>query len=117
MLTITKGATTINMQFDSAFSGKHFVLSADGHGGSNLHLLAGAAPTLDALGYDPVNFVSGEHRAMLGKQSISMFSNHGAGSGLTQHSDPALASWSGHGFYAHAFTDHGIAHASSVMLK
>jgi hypothetical protein len=113
VLTITNGATTINLQFDSAFSGKHFVLSADGHGGSDLHLLAGAAATLDASGQDVMNFLSDAHRAMIGKQS--MLSGHGAGSGLTQHSDPALAAWS-HGLSANAFTDHGVAHAS-VMLR
>ena len=36
MSGVANGATTINLQFDSAFSGKHFVLTADGHGGSDL---------------------------------------------------------------------------------
>jgi hypothetical protein len=72
--------------------------------------------TLDALGHDVMNFVSDEHRAMIGNQSMSMFSSHGAGSGLTHQVDPALPAWSGHGFSANAFTDHGIAHAS-VMLR
>lgn len=116
VLTVTNGATTINLQFDSAFSGKHFVLSADGHGGSNLHLLSGAAATLAASAHDFMNFVSDEHRAMMGNQSMSMFSSHGAESGVTQQVDPVLLAWSGHGFSAHAFTDHGIAHAS-VMLR
>ena len=115
VLTITKGATTIHLQFDSAFSGKHFVLSADGHSGSDLHLLSGADPTLNAASHDVMNFLSDEHRAMIGNQSISMFSGHGASSGLTHQVDPAFAASSGHGFSANAFTDHGIAHAS-VML-
>jgi hypothetical protein len=116
LLTITKGATTIHLQFDSAFSGKHFVLTADGHGGSNLHLLSGADATLDASGRDVSNFVSDEHRAMMGGQSTSTFGSHGAGSGLIPQVDPALSAWSGHGASANAFTDHGIAHAG-VMLR
>jgi hypothetical protein len=113
VLTITKGATSITLQFDSAFSGKHFVLSADGHGGGELHLQSGAGATLDASAHDLMNFVGEEHRAMMGHQSV--FSPAGVGSGLMLQTDPALA-FSGHGFSANAFTDHGLAHAS-VMLR
>jgi hypothetical protein len=114
VLTITKGATTITLQFDNAFSGKHFVLSADGHGGSDLHLQSGAGATLAASAHDLMNFVGEEHRAMMGHQSL--LSAAGAGGGLTLQTDPALA-FSGHGFSANAFTDHDIAHASIAMLK
>jgi hypothetical protein len=114
VLTLTNGATTINLQFDSAFSGKHFVLTADGHGGSDVHLLAGAVPTLAASGHDLMNFVSDEHRAMVGDRFVP--SAHDVGSGLTLHSDPALVVLSGHGFSTTALTDHGLAHAH-VMLR
>jgi hypothetical protein len=114
VLTVTNGATTINLQFDSAFSGKHFVLSADGHGGTVVHLQSGAAATLAASAHDLMNFVGDEHRASMGDQS--MFSTHAAGFGPMLHTDPALLAVGSHGFSANAFTDHGIAHAS-VMLR
>ena len=42
VLTITKGATVINLTFDSAFAGDHFVLTANG-AGSDLTLSSGAS--------------------------------------------------------------------------
>jgi len=43
ILTITKGATVIQLGFDSPFTGDHFVLASDGHGGTDVTLQAGAA--------------------------------------------------------------------------
>jgi hypothetical protein len=42
ILTITKGASVVNLGFNSAFAGDHFVLSAHG-AGSDLTLQSGAA--------------------------------------------------------------------------
>jgi hypothetical protein len=63
-----------------------------------------------------MNFVSDEHRAIVGKQTTAMFGSHSMGSGLTHQVDPAISVGSGHGFSANGFTEHGIAHAS-VMLR
>jgi hypothetical protein len=114
VLTLTKGTTVITLQFNSAFSGDHFVLSPDGHGGTDVHLKSGAAATLAASGHDLMNFVGDEHRALMGDRF--MLGDPGAGSGFTLHADPALESWGAHGFSANPLTDHGLAHAS-VMLR
>ncbi|HEY4771775.1 MAG TPA: hypothetical protein VIH50_01985, partial [Steroidobacteraceae bacterium] len=114
VLTITKGATTIKLQFASSFSGEHFVLSPDGHGGTDVHLKSGAAATLAASGHDLMNFVGDEHRALMGDRL--MLGDPGKGSGFTLHPDPALDTWGAHGFSANAFTDHGLAH-TSVMFR
>jgi len=110
-LTITKGTTTINLQFDSAFTGDHFVLNANGSG-ANLTLVTGAEPTLAASGHDIMNFVGDAQRASMGDRF--MFSTHGFGSGPMLQTDPALAALTGHGFSANAFTDHGFAHGLSI---
>jgi hypothetical protein len=115
VLTLTNGATTINLQFNSAFAGRNFVLNADGHGGTNVRLQPGAGATLTALSHDGMNFVSDEHRALLGEQWMSMFGTHSVGSGLTQPTDPALLAFGGHGGSANVFSDHGIAHASVIV--
>jgi hypothetical protein len=114
VLTVTNGETTIHLQFDSAFSGRHFVLSADGHGGSNVFLQSGAAATLATAGHELMNFVGGKHLLLVGDRFMP--GDRGAGSGFTLHPDPALETWSAHAFSANAFTDHGLAHAS-VMLR
>jgi hypothetical protein len=49
ILSITKGATTIQLGFDSAFSGDHFVLASNGHGGTDVTLQTGAATEPMAL--------------------------------------------------------------------
>jgi fibronectin-binding autotransporter adhesin len=49
ILSITKGATTIQLGFDSAFTGEHFVLASDGHGGTDVTLQTGAASEPMAL--------------------------------------------------------------------
>jgi hypothetical protein len=113
ILTITKGATTIHLQFDSAFNGEHFVLTANGNG-TNVSLQSGAAATLAAQGHDITNFVGDEHRPVLGDRF--MLGAHGFSSGPMLHSDLALVASSGHGFSSDPFTDHGVAHAS-VMLR
>jgi hypothetical protein len=112
VLTVTNGGTTITLQFDSAFSGKHFVLTAQGSG-TDVSLKPGAAQTLAAASHDLMNFVGHEHRALLGDGST--LGAHGAGSGFTLHTDPTLLALSGHGSLANAFNDHGIAHASVVL--
>jgi hypothetical protein len=112
-LTITKGATTINLKFDSAFSGEHFVLTPNGNG-TDVSLQSGAAATLAALGHDITNFVGDNHGALMSDRFT--LSAHAFGSGPMLYTDPALVALGGHGFSANAFTDHGIAHAS-VMLK
>jgi hypothetical protein len=116
ILTITKGATTISLQFNSAFSGQHFVISADGHGGSNIHLQSGAAPTLTAAAHDILNFVGEAHRAMMGHASMPILGAHGAGSSFGFQSDAPLSALSAHGFADSAFIQHGFAHAD-MMLK
>jgi hypothetical protein len=113
ILTIIKGATTIHLQFDSAFSGEHFVLTGNG-AGTDVTLVPGAAATLAASGHDSTNFVDSEHRALMGERF--MFSTHGIGSGPMLHADPALLALGGHDFSAYALTDHGVAHAS-VMFR
>jgi hypothetical protein len=108
--------TTIHLQFDSAFAGEHFVLTANGSG-TNVNLAPGASVTLAALAHDLRNFVGPEHRALMGDVGDRFtLGAHGFGSGLVLHADPVLMASSGHGFSANAFTDHGIAHAS-VMLR
>jgi hypothetical protein len=113
LLTITKGTTTINLQFDRAFTGDHFVLTANG-AGTDVSLATGAGATLAASGHDITNFVGDDHRALTGDQ----FTLGGRGfiSGPMLHTDPALLALNGHGFSSDPFTDHGIAHAS-VMLR
>ena len=112
VLTITKGATTLHLQFDSAFSGDHFVLTANG-AGTDVTLQAAPAATLATAAHDLMNFVGDEHRALTDDRS--MFSTHGAGSGSMLHTDPTLLALGGHGFSANAFTDHSLAHASVVL--
>ena len=112
VLTITKGATTINLQFDSAFAGEHFLLTANG-AGTDVTLQSSADPTLAAAGHDLMNFVGDEHRALMGDRF--MLGDPGAGSGSTLHPDPALETWGAHGFSASAFTNHGLAHASVTL--
>jgi hypothetical protein len=114
ILTITKGATTINLQFDSTFSGEHFVLTANGSG-TDVTLQSGANSTLAAVGHDIRNFVGDTPRAFMGDRFT--LGAHGFGSGPMLHLDPDFAALSGHGFSANAFTDHGVAHASITMLK
>jgi hypothetical protein len=43
ILSITKGATMIQLGFDSAFTGDHFVLASNGHGGTDVTLQTGGA--------------------------------------------------------------------------
>jgi hypothetical protein len=112
LLTITKGATTLHLQFDSAFSGEHFVLTANGSG-TDVSLATGAGATLAASGHDITNFVGYEHRALTGDQFT--LGGHGFISGLTLHTDPALLALGDHGFSANALTDHGVAHASAML--
>jgi len=111
-LTITKGATTINLQFDSSFTGDHFALKADGGSGTDVILQSGAVPTLAASGRDILNFAGDAQRASMGDRFI--FNTHGFGSGPMLHTDPALAALSGHGFSANASTDYGFAHGLSI---
>jgi hypothetical protein len=49
ILSITKGATMIQLGFDSAFTGEHFVLASNGHGGTDVTLQTGAASEPMAL--------------------------------------------------------------------
>ena len=49
ILTITQGATVIELGFNSAFTGEHFVLASDGHGGTDVTLQTGAASEPMAL--------------------------------------------------------------------
>jgi len=112
VLTITKGATTLHLQFDSAFSGDDFVLTANG-AGTDVTLQAAPAATLATAAHDLMNFVGDEHRALTDDRS--MFSTHGAGSGSMLHTDPTLLALGGHGFSANALTDHSLAHASVVL--
>jgi hypothetical protein len=59
ILTITKGATTIQLGFDSAFTGDHFVLASNGHGGTDVTLQTGAASEPVALhGFSSQGFVN-----------------------------------------------------------
>jgi len=114
VLTIT-GTTTIELQFNSAFSGKHFALKADGHGGTYVELQSGAAATLAAEGHDLMNFVDDEHRALI-DTGRSLFGAEGLGSGLVLHAEPVLAALGGHDLASHMLMEHG-ALAAHVMLK
>jgi hypothetical protein len=49
ILTITQGATVIELGFNSAFTGEHFVLASNGHGGTDVTLQTGAASEPMAL--------------------------------------------------------------------
>ena len=112
LLTITKGATLLQLQFDRPFNGEHFVLTANG-AGTDVSLQSNAAATLAASAHDLRNFVGPEHRALM--EDRSTLGAHGFGSGPMLHTDPALVALGGHGFYANPFTDHGIAHANVVL--
>jgi hypothetical protein len=103
----------INLDFDSAFSADHFVLTAQGTG-TEVSLRSGAAATLAAASHDLMNFVGDAHRTLIGNGFT--LGAHGAGSGFTLNTDPALPALSGHGSLANAFTDHGLAHAG-LMLR
>jgi hypothetical protein len=112
-LTISKGSTTIaTLQFNSAFSGKSFVLKADGHGGTYVELQSGAESTLTASAHDLMSFVSDEHRALI--EADRSLSTHGLGSALALHTEPDLAALGGHASVSNM--DHG-ALAAHVMLK
>jgi hypothetical protein len=112
-LTISKGSTTIaTLQFNSAFSGKSFVLKADGHGGTYVELQSGAESTLAASAHDLMSFVSDEHRALI--EADRSLSTHGLGSALALHTEPDLAALGGHASVSNM--DHG-ALAAHVMLK
>jgi hypothetical protein len=112
LLTITKAATTIHLQFDSAFSGEHFVLTANGSG-TDVSLATGAAAAMTAVAHDVTNFVRADS-AMPGDRF--MLSAHGFDSGS------ALAGLATHdltafGFFSHPSFDHGFAHDASVAFK
>jgi hypothetical protein len=115
VLTITQGGTKVTLQFNSAFSGEHFVLKSDGHSGTDVQLQSGAAQTLAAAASDPENFVSAEHRALLGAERALL----GAGafdSSRILHVEPALAALNAHGFASNGFVDHGALQAH-IMLR
>jgi hypothetical protein len=59
ILSITKGATTIQLGFDSPFTGDHFVLASNGHGGTDITLQTGAASEPASLhGFSSQGFVN-----------------------------------------------------------
>ena len=89
VLTLTKGATTVHLQFDSAFTGDHFVLTANGTA-ANLTLVPGASAPLAALAHDPSNFVGAEHRSLLSDPSSS--GGYSFGREL-----PMTTAWTAHG--------------------
>ena len=113
ILTITKGATTIHLQFDSAFNGEHFVLTANGSG-TDVSLQSGAAATLAALGHDITNFVGDDHHALMSDRF--MLSAHGFDSGSAL-AGPATHDLTAFGFASHPNFDHGFAHDVSVAFK
>lgn len=54
----------IDLQFNSAFTGDHFKLSADGAMGTDVALAKGAGATVAGLSHDVLNFVSDFHRGL-----------------------------------------------------
>jgi hypothetical protein len=110
-LTITSGATTITLQFDSAFTNKHFALKADGHGGTYVELQSGAA-TLAAAAQERMSFVSDEHRALMGGETLQM---RAIGSSFAPAASTTAHEFIG-GFAWHA-GDHGLAHFASTVFK
>jgi hypothetical protein len=108
VLTLTKGATTVNLQFDSAFTGDHFVLTANGTA-ATLTLASGASAPLAASAHDPSNFVGAEHRSLLSDPSNS--GGYSFGREL-----PMNTAWAAHGYSCDPFTDHGLV-ATHVMLR
>ena len=79
VLTLTHGKpTVIDLQFNSAFAGDHFVLTANGSG-TDVTLVSGADATLANLGHDVTNFVSDDHRALMDDRNMPV---HGLASSL-----------------------------------
>jgi hypothetical protein len=98
----------------SGVSGDTFVFTAKG-AGTDVTLQSGPAATLAAAGHNLLNFVGDEHCALMSGDRFTLGA-HSFGSGPMLQPDLALV-LGGHGFSANAFTDHGLAHASIVMLK
>ena len=113
VLTITKGTTTINLQFDSAFAGEHFVLTANG-AGTDVTLQSNANPTLAAAGHDLMNFVGDEHRVLMDVRFTSM---HDTGPSLMPTESAAAQDFTSYGFASQALIDHGVAHAAFGVCK
>jgi len=114
VLTLTHGKpTAIDLQFNSAFTGDHFVLTANGSG-TDVTLVSGADATLASLGHDVTNFVSDDHRALMDDRSMPV---HGLASSLLSTGSAAASDHTNSGFASHAFIDHGLAHDAMALCK
>ena len=112
-LTLTHGATVIKLDFDSAFTGDHFVLTAAGSG-TDLTLASGAHAVFASLGHDVRNFVSDHHRALTDGRIMPMYD---PGSSVMPTANTAASDLTGYSFASHALIDHGVAHAVLGVCK
>jgi hypothetical protein len=113
VLTLTHAATVITLDFNSAFTGDHFALTAAGSG-TDVTLATGANPTLATLAHDALNFVSDYHRTMTDDRTLHV---HGLGSSLMPTAVAAGSDITSHGFASNAFIDHGLAHGVIGVCK
>ena len=113
VLKLTHGATVINLQFNSAFTGDNFVLTASGNG-TDVTLASGADATFASVGHDVTNFVSDGHRALMDDRSMPV---HGLASTLLSIRSAAASDHASYGFALHALIDHGLAHDAMALFK
>ncbi len=104
---------TLDIQFNSAFTGDHFALTAAGSG-TYLTLASGADATLASLGHDVLNFVSDFHRGLTDGRIMSM---HGLAPSLAPAANAADQDFASYGFTSHASIDHGTAHILIGVCK
>jgi hypothetical protein len=114
VLTLTHGTTMITLDFNSAFTGDHFVLTANASGtdltlATGAALTAGANATFASLGRDIMNFVSDYHRELTDSRFVQNVA--GMHSALTSpaHADTRELGVFGHAL--HGLTDYGLTHA------
>ena len=104
----------INLQFNRAFTGDHFKLSADGGKGPDVTLAKGAGATFAGFNHDVLNFVSDYHRGLTEGRMMPV---HGLDRTWLSTASGAASDVTGYGFASHVFVDHGLAHVTLGVCK
>ena len=113
-ICVIERTTTINLDFNSSFTGEHFVLTAKGIG-TDVSLAKNVGAILTPLAHDSLNFVSDAHRAMIGDRFWS--SAHDLGLRGAPVTSAASQDFSVPGFESHSWMDHDTVHAAIGVSK